>query len=160
MGLWHCQELYVTLKLKSKIGQGCQEAYSNVKAGISGKRFVGRSKSPPAQLKWGKTKWMPQNHMWRRKLNPMNIAKHAGVSIVIRGCFKSAETRPLHKTGGNYEQVTTFRLYEKLNASDPEAIVHIYQKKTEALGRPRQSPEPKGTSVGWSEQGCAQEMPL
>lgn len=103
---------------------------------------------------------MPQNHMWKRNLNPMNIVKHPGVSIVIRGCFKSAGTRTFDEIGGTYEQVTTFGLYEKPNASDPKAIVQIYQKKTEALGRPRQIPEPKRTSVGWSEQGCAQEMPL
>lgn len=55
----------------------------------------------------------------------MNIVKHAGVSIVIRACFKSAGTRTLHKIGVNCEQVTTFRLYKKLNASDPKAIVQI-----------------------------------
>lgn len=73
----------------------------------------------------------------------MNTVKHAGVSIVIRGCFKSAGTRRQDEIGGNSEQVTTFRLDKKLNASNPEAIVQINQKKTEALGRPRQIPEPK-----------------
>lgn len=145
MGLWHCQELYVTLKLQRKIGQGCQEAYSNVKAGISGKHLVERSKASykaesPSTVKVRKN--MPQNHMWKRNLKPMNTVKHAGVGIVIRGCFKSAGTRTLDEIGGNSEQVTTFRLYKKLNASDPEAIVQINQKKTEALGRPRQIPEP------------------
>lgn len=56
-------------KLKRKIGQGCQEAYSNVKAGISGKHLVERSKAPykaesPSPVKARKNKMnAPKPHV-------------------------------------------------------------------------------------------------